>query len=273
MKPSVRTQARWLCLLVLLLACAASPRTGHAQARDPNKVQPTAESNLLSMTVVRVRPEMDAAFRNLMKTKTNPALKRGGMKWRDVWQTATFGNLYEYLIVAPVENFAQYDEPSAIERALGKAGYDAWRLEAGRLVTDAHTSAAAFRSDLSYETEMKGPPKMGVVSVYHVAPGRTGNFEETLKEDYLPVIKRSGIGGYWVSQTMFGGDPNEYLTLALHENYKEIDKGPPVRRVLGAEKGEELIRKLLKDNVTHVERSVIRFIPELSFRQSPPGNR
>jgi len=255
----------------LLLLVEAFPLLCYAQttSKEQSASQATAQPNLLSITIVRVKPEMDTAFRNLMRSRTNPALRRGGMKWRDVWQTAQFGDLFEYVIVAPVENFAQYDSPTALERGLGgEASYDAWRQEVGRYLMEARTYAARFRPDLSYETEMTAPPKMGVVNFYHVVPGRSSDFEEILRSDFLPVMRRSQIRGFWVSQTQFGGDANEYMTLALHENYAEIDRGSPPARVLGQERASELFRKLTRENVTRQERTVIRFVPELSFRQS-----
>ena len=260
----MRTTARKIFLGALLCALFLLVSTAGPAAR----VRAQDRSEMLVMTVVHVRPEMDTAVRNFMKTRTNPALKRGGLKWRDVWQTAQFGDLFTYYIVAPMENYAQFDKPMALEKGLGGAAQlAAWREAAGRLITDARTFTMRFRPDLSYETEMTGPPKMGVLSIGRIVPGRSREFEQVLKEDYLPAIRQSKIQGWWVSQTMMGGDANEYISLALHENFAEIDKGPPVARAVGQEKGAELLRKLWKDNVLSVERTVIRFIPELSFRQ------
>ena len=266
--------ARSLPFSVLLFLLVAAMPVIQAQAQNTNQsTQADAQSNMISITVVRVKPEMDTAFRNLMRAKTNPALRRSGMKWRDVWQTASFGNLFEYFIVAPIDNLAQYDSPPALERALGKAGYEAWRLEVGRMINDARTFAARYRPDLSYETELTAPPKLGVVTFYHVMPGRSADFEETFKNDILPVIKRSTVKNFWVQQTAFGGDVNEYITLALQENFADVDKGSPVIRVLGQERGMELMRNLSRGNVSHIERMIIRFVPELSFRQTQTTNR
>ncbi|MBA3770374.1 MAG: hypothetical protein H0X08_07755, partial [Blastocatellia bacterium] len=75
---------------------------------------------------------MLAEYQNFVKDETNPALIKGGVKWRDVWVTATFGNAFEYFIVAPIDNFAQYDAPHPIEKALGKEGFAAWRAKGNR---------------------------------------------------------------------------------------------------------------------------------------------
>ncbi len=120
---------------------------------------------------------------------------------------------------------------------------------------------------------MTAPPRMAVVNHFHVVPGRNSEFEEFMRNEWLPVIRRSQIRGFWVAQTQFGGDPNEYITLALHESYAEIDRGSPAARVLGQERGAELFRRLTRDNVIRLERGVSRFVPELSFRQTQATNR
>ena len=262
-------------LFGLLLLTGVLPLAGYAQNtnRGQSAAQAPAQAELLSITVVRVKPEMDTAFRNFTRNRTNPALRRAGLAWRDVWQTAQFGDIFEYIIVTPIQNFAQYDGPSPLERALGSAGFAAWRQEAGRLVTSVRTYAARFRTDLSYQTELTAPPRMGVVTFYHVVPGRNAEFEEVLRNDFLPVIRRSQIRGFWVTQVQFGGNAHEYITLALHENFAEIDRGSPPSRVLGQERATELFRRLNRDNVSHVERVVIRLVPELSFRQAQAANR
>jgi hypothetical protein len=104
-----------LCVTALLLAAAQS-HPGLAQTTNNGQTAATApdQRQWLSITVLSVKPEMVAEFRNFMTNETNPALRKGGAKWREVWQTtAAAGDAFEYVLVAPIDNFAQYDGPSA----------------------------------------------------------------------------------------------------------------------------------------------------------------
>ena len=253
-------------LLRILRACCASALLLAAAQLQPSLAQTAAPTpELLSITVVSVRPDMVAEFQNFMKTTTNPALKKGGLKWREVWQsTAAADDAFEYVLVAPVGAFAEYDGPSAIEKALGAQGFAGWLTKAGSLVTSVRRYIIRTRPDLSYAAKRTGPPKLAVVTTVHVAPNRNLDFENYLKNDYLPVMQKAEVS-YFVSQSIFGGDTGAYVALTLRESFADLDKGPVVNQVLGAEGAMKLAQKLPAGTVTHVERSISRFVPELSL--------
>ena len=259
MNQALPRMLRALGVVALLLAAAQSQPS---LAQNPTAA-PTPE--FLSITVVSVRPNMVADFQNFMKTTTNPALKKGGLKWREVWQNTTAaGDAFEYVIVAPVGAFAEYDGPSPIEKALGAQGYADWLTKAGSLVTSVRRYIIRTRPDLSYAAKMTGPPKLAVLHSVHVAPGRNLDYENYLKNDYLPVMQKGEVT-YLVSQSIFGGDANEYVTLTMRNSFADLDKGPVVVQVLGAEGAAKLAQKMPAGTVTHVERSITRFVPDLSF--------
>ena len=64
---------------------------------------------------------------------------------------------------------------------------------------------------------------------------------------------------------MFGGDAFEYITVTLADNFADIDKGPAIRRVLGEQGAMKLLQKLAPGVITHLERSVVRYVSELSI--------
>lgn len=229
--------------------------------------QPVTKASWLSVTVVNVKPEMLGDFESFMKSTTNPALRKGGLKWRDVWrQTAAAGNPNEFTIVTPVESMADFDGQSALERALGSAGYSAWQNKASSYVSSVHRYIMRTRPDMSYEPKMEGPPKLALVTTMRVSPDRRMEFENWSKNEYLPVIKRSKVTGYWVSEIIFGGTTDEYVVVSLRDKFAEIDNGPLVVQVLGPQGARELNQKLPPGAVVQVQQSFIRFVPELSFR-------
>ena len=116
-----RTLLRALCGAILMLIAARS-HEAIAQTPTPTpQAAPTPE--FLSITVVSVKPEMMMEFQNFMKNTTNPALKKGGLKWREVWQnTGAAGDAFEYVLVTPVGKLAEFDGPGAIEKASVRRG-------------------------------------------------------------------------------------------------------------------------------------------------------
>lgn len=252
--------------IALLFACAQF-QPSLAQTSTPAAV-PSPE--FLSITIVSVKPDMVVEFQNFMKETTNPALKKGGLKWREVWQsTPAAGDAFEYVLVAPIEKFAEFDGPSPIEKALGAQGFAAWQAKAGSLVTAVHRYVVRTRPDLSFAAKRTGPPKLAVIASVHVATNRNDDFENYVKNDFLPVMRQADVS-YFVSQAVFGGGTNVYVTLTLRESFADLDKGPVVTQTIGAEAAQKLALKLPAGTVTHIERSITRYVPELSIAR--PAN-
>ena len=253
--------ALWVTALLL---GAAQLNPSLAQNPTPTP-QAAPASQWLTITQVSVKPEMMVEFQNFMKNTTNPALKKGGLKWREVWQSTNYaGDAFEFVIVAPFDKFAEFDGPSPIEKALGSQGFADWSAKAGSLVKSVHRYIIRTRPDLSNMGKRTGPPKLAVVSSIHVAINRNADFENYTKNDYMPVMARNGAT-YLVSQTIFGGDANEYVTLTMRDSFAEIDKGPVPIQVLGMEEAQKLFQKLPAGTVTLIERSIVKFVPELSI--------
>ena len=172
-----------------------------------------------------------------------------------------------------MDNFAQYDGPGALEKGLGKDGFAAWQAKAGRLVTSVRRYVIRTRPDLSYQTKMSGPPKLAVITNNIVAPGHTQDYENFIKNDYLPVVRQGHDVAYLVAQTVFGGDANEYISLTVRDSFADLDKGPTAVQVLGAERAGKLMQRISAGTVVHTERSLIRFVPDLSIMPAETANK
>ena len=254
---------------VLMLITTLSEQS-IAQTPTPTpapQAAPTPE--WLSITVVSVKPEMMVEFQNFMKNTTNPALKKGGLKWREVWQnTSAAGDAFEYVLVTPVGKLAEFDGPSAIEKGLGADGFAAWLTKAGSLVNSVRRFIIRTRPDLSFAAQRTGPPKLVVLHFVQVAPNRNTEYENYLKNDFVPAMKQAGVT-YLVSQTVFGGNANEYITLTMRDTFAELDKGPVLVQALGPEGAQKLTQKLPVGTVVNVERSLARFVPDMSIMPAP----
>ena len=258
-----KTLLRAFCSATLIVLAAHSHQ-GLAQSSNPTpQAAPTPE--FLSITVVSVKPDMMIEFQNFMKNATNPALKKGGVKWREVWQsTGAAGDAFEYVLVTPVAKLADFDGPSVLEKGLGAQGLPAWQTKAGSLVNSVRRFIIRTRPDLSFAAPRTGAPKMAVVHFVHVAPDRNNDYENFLKNDFVPVMKQAGVT-YLVSQTIFGGNGNEYITLTMRDSFADLDKGPVHIQALGQEAGQKLMQKMPAGAVVSLERSITKFVPELSI--------
>lgn len=78
-------------------------------------------------------------------------------------------------------------------------------------------------------------------------------------------MKKSGVKNYLVSRTVFGGDPNEYVTFTPMESFAEIEKGSPMARGMGGQAAFNRWLLKVQGIVASQDRSVARYIPELSF--------
>jgi len=262
------TLLRAFCGATLILLAAHSQKAVAQNPTPTPQAAPTPE--FLSITVVSVKPDMMIEFQNFMKNTTNPALKKGGLKWREVWQnTTSAGDAFEYVLVSPVAKFADFDGPGALEKGLGAQGYPAWQTKAGSLVNSVRRFIIRTRPDLSFAAQRTGAPKLAVVHFVHVAPNRNDDYENFLKNDFVPVMKQAGVT-YLVSQTIFGGNANEYITLTMRDSFADLDKGPVPVQALGQEAAQKLMQKVPAGAVVNLERSITRFVPELSIMPATP---
>ena len=259
-----------LCIAVTALLAVAQTATAPKKP-TVKKAKPMADApaqQWSSITMVRVKPDMVAEWQDLQKNVVNPALKKAGVKERGIFETAVFGESYEFVVITLITSFAQYDEPmSLLRKTLGEDAYRDYVAKSRRCVVSVHTYGDIARLDLSYMgkmASMTGPPKLAVVTSVSVVPGRAAAFENLVKTEVLPVMKKADVIGYFVSQTMFGGDAWGYTSVVFWDNFAEIGKGSPFQRVLGSAGSAALFAKFA-GVVAHQERVIARYNPDLSF--------
>lgn len=268
MKRTLLTAASLLAcgLLAAMAVAPAVTAQGQNQPQNKTNTQAPAGPMFLHLTVTRVKPDMLTEWQEFMKNENLSMVQKAGVKGREVWVSAIFAESYEQVVVTPIADFAQYDGPGPALRALGEEGARAYGAKARKMIDGQHSYVLQTRPDLSVPAKTQEPPKLAVVTMVRVAPGRAAEFENFVKSDLLPVIRKADLKGYYISQTILGGNANEYTALALVENFAEIGKGEPLARVLGQD-GANKLRQKLAGIVTNVERSVYRFVPDLSLPQ------
>lgn len=249
----------------ILFALVVVVLATHGAAQTPPKSDGApAPPPFLLLSVQSIRPDMMAAYIDLQKSEVMPALQKGGVTGREVWQTAVFGSAFEFASVQPVTDIARFDQPSPLRQGLGEAGLKAYQEKAGKMMLGIRTYLLRTRPDLGIASQ--GPAaKTAILTTVDTVPGHQGEFEAFLKNDFVPALKKAQVNRYFVSQVVYGGSATEYITVLYVENFAEIAKGHPVARVLGEDGYNKLLSKV-GPAIRTIDRRMIRLNDELSFQ-------
>jgi hypothetical protein len=242
-------------------ATAAQATAAAKQAPQPASATPLPR---VAVTIVQIKPDLVDEWLEFQKNETIPTLRKGGVTGRTGLVTA-FGESFEYVFLTPLTSFAERDGESPIVKALGQDGARAFAQKNRRFIAHQRTFVATVRPDLSYQPTPAASLPIAVVSSYSIATGHNADFESYIKNDLTPAHKQLKTGGFVVQQALFGGDGNSFVVATLLSNFAEIDKGPAVTRAYGQARAAAIQQKLA-GIVTHVERTVVRMMPELSFQ-------
>lgn len=257
---------KMFCSAVIFL-CLAGFLSVDISAQTEKSETPAREFMIIN--VITVKPGMGAEFENIIKTEYNPAFTKGGGTISEVWQPV-FGNQFEYVFVQPIgEKFAVMDAPSPLAKGMGKDGLTAFLAKASKMITSFNTFVVQTRPDMSYSTEMTAPPKFAVIMYMQVKSGKNSDLENFAKNDYLPIVKKSGVKGFWVSKVIFGGNANEYISVTLQDSFADMDKGAPINRV-NPEDATKAAQKFPDEIIENTELYIMYYNPVLSIRPSAP---
>jgi hypothetical protein len=228
--------------------------------------QPTDVSKmpLVNVTVVQIKPELVTEWMEFQKSETIPALQKGGVKERTGIATV-IGPGFEYVFLTPATNFAARDGDNPIVKALGEDGARAYAQKNRRFIASQRTYVVRMRTDLSYQPDPAAQLPVAVVSEFTITAGHAADFESYIKNDVTPAHRQLKTGGFAVYQGLFGGDGNAFVVATFMHNFAELDNGPAIARAYGPAKAAAIQQKLA-GFVTHVERTVSREVPELTFR-------
>lgn len=235
---------------------------------DPAGAQDSQQPQLLRVTLVQLKPETAPQWAELQRTELIPAQKKGGLPWRDTWASATSGDVYQRAILTPISSLAQYDGQAPIVKALGQQGAQAFGEKSRRLVASSRGEIIRTRPDLGFGRR-PAKPNIGLLTTIIVANGRGADFESFLRTEVIPGLKKANVGYYAVSQMVYGGDANQYMTLLTFDNFAELAKGHPLERALG-ESGMARLGQKSAAFVVKLERTLIRYLADLSYGPASP---
>lgn len=261
--------------LTSLLAPAAfgqtTPPAGKsARKQTTSTAQSDAKRQWYYISESNLKPGVANEYYEFRAKERVPALMKAGYKHQEFWIPAigAMGKIYT------VETFDDLSLFGLDQNRLTKAlGEDAARSLAAKtsqyLTGGGHTWLAQTRPELSWTEQMTAPPKFAIVHRIKIARGRRADYENYVKNDYLPIVKKSGALGYSLLQVVYGGDALEYVSSVYFNSFTEIEKNDPsanstVTRIVGAATAQKNSQKLV-GVILELDRSILRFRPDLSI--------
>ncbi len=242
-----------------------------AQQRGGGAQQPPPQRAFVQ--VAQIKPEMVDAFQNLVKTETIPALKKAGVPWLQTYAIGPFGQAFTTVALTPIANYAQFDEPSPIVKALGPAGAAAYNAKLRPMLVRAEALVQTFRQDLSITSNSTTPPPFVLVQTFQLLPGKGGDFANVMTQDFLPAYKKAGVKDLLVYVTNFGGPGGQFLVVQPLAKMAELDQGNPLQRAGLSQEALQQMNARRNAFISGNQTEVARFLPELSYGSAaaPPS--
>jgi len=226
---------------------------------------PSPQPEWLLVTIVSVNPGAGPEYVALQTNEVMPALKKGTTGGRQAWSSGIAGTVGEFVFISPIKSFAQFDEPNPMVKALGEEGAAALGAKSSKLTQATKRMIVRTRPDLSYRPNPgAAPAALGLITVVDVMPGRRAEFEAFMKKDVLAAMQQAKVKGYSVLEVVYGDSIGTYITALGYDNYDGIGKGHPFQIALGDDGARKLEAKVA-GIITHVERFISRYRPELSW--------
>ncbi len=200
--------------------------TGIAVAQD------TPKNSWIRVTTVKVKPEMVQEWRDIEKNEIMPAYKKANIPAYTVWQTALFGDGYEYTLVVPIVKFEQFDGDGPLVRTMKPEDRVRLGSRITRCIVSSHSSALLMQADTSITKSDSARPALIMVTQIQLEPKNVTAYLSYLKEEIKPVMQKAGEDWWLVYRDIFGSQHTGVTTVRSLKNWAEIDAGPITRRFL-----------------------------------------
>jgi hypothetical protein len=252
-----------LCAALLGLVCITGLDRGQAQNANP-------KPRLSLVNQYTIRPGMMTEYLAWSLKEARPLYLKAGIK-----EAYFFTNLYGDRSIATYievhDSFAAIKERhAAFDKINGAEAVAAMRNGANRYIENIHTIISELLPDLTWRN-----PKRQEMAPYYVllrrwiAPFREPDYENYLKNDYLPLLKKADGPGLAVTRFRFGGETGVYNVLAPIYDLADFDSPLPVPKSIGQEAYRKLQQKGLAGVVARSETRVLQLRPELSVLPAP----
>ena len=226
----------------------------------------------MRVDIMEVVPDQLDEFIEVQLEQVNPALRRAGVQWRSVWRTAEFGNQYERMFVTPMDDLAELDRGGPLAFALDRRDLERMDERVRRTISGHRTYALRYRPELSVESPNAGGLALAWITTLEVAPGRLADWQAFMRER-LPQFRGDNVV-FGMYERYLGSGAAVWQLVENHSSFTELNNPTIMQRALGARTSDTAAG--LAGVVLSVERTVLRYDPELSFSgagATPEGGR
>ena len=230
------------------------PTVGQAQTMPA----PPAMSRV---TVTQVKPDMLNEWLDLQKNEVVPGLKKSGVKTRTVYSSGLFGTAGEYVIITPIEKFAELDAGNPLVKSLGAQPAERLGEKLRKCIVSSHSYLVTRIDDLSNVTQQQAP--MIVTTRIRVAPSKVPEFQSLVKTEVLPIYKKANVS-LTVNARGLGANPSDFTLSYGLNKYADMDGGSPLVKALGQEGFQKLAVKATALG-TVIEQVLRTRVNDLSF--------
>ena len=270
-----RKKAAVLSTVAVLLAVALA-WVGNAQGQQGGRGRGGAAAPAqapapvrIAVQVTQVRPDMVGTYQDLIKNEANPALKKAGVAYRWTWANGPSGQGYTFVSVQPITSYAQYDQPGALQKAIGADGVANYNAKLRPAIVSQHTYIQTLRQDLSILSNSNAPPALAVIQSFQIAPGKGDDFTKSMTADYLPNYKKAGLKDFWVYATNYGAPGGQIVTVRPLAKYAELDEQGLLAKAGVTGDAAAQIGARRAAIATVIDNELVRLVPELSFGMPP----
>lgn len=219
----------------------------------------------MRVDTVQLLPERLEDYLELQFDIVNPALRRVGVEYRSAWRTE-FGNTYERLFVTPIDNLSDYDSGGPLARAMAPDDLSGIRDRVRRCTASRQSYAIRYHPSLSVDVDNPSGLFLARVVTVQIIPGQGPAWEAFLK-NHRQTFRDAGLA-FDVYERVFGPGPASWQIVENYSSYASLEQPTILERAFRNHAAG--VSADLSGVVMSVERTVLRYDPELSFSIAAP---
>lgn len=216
-----------------------------------------------------IKPGMMNEYLEWAKKEALPLYIKAGIKEAYFFTTVfgdraitTFTEMHDSFAALKARNeaFSKNNSPEAL--AALTAG-------ANRYIEHTRTFIIESLPELSWRNpNLKSIPPYFRVITRHLMPQRGRDYEAWLKNDWLPLVKKSDSNGLVVSRMRYGGALNQYTDFTPINDLTDLDQPSKITQMIGAEAVAQIQQKLV-GLVERTESRILRLRADISILPTP----
>jgi hypothetical protein len=230
--------------------------------------QPASPPQRTLVTTTMVKPDMVAAYQDLVQKEAIPAYKKAGIPFRWVFANGPVGPGATYVSAQPIRNYADFDQGPALRSAMGPDAYAKYLARVRPMIVSTQGVIETLVARASLQSFSGTPPNWVIVTTTHMVPGKGGEYADITQKEFLPALRNAGVTDYWLFQSNFGAPGTRRTIVTPIANWAALDQPNPLVRTLGADAAAALNQK--RNALTTAGESVVmRYVPEMSYGVPP----